>query len=134
MVQTGCNHRLFMQKLIKCLFFGLFNEKVQNISSLILLKSLSSPPCFCFFLPPVLTANVLPTSSCVCCLIAEPPSPRPRDPPGSMYHLLCPLSYRSFCPPLLFTSCFDLLASHSSHPQTPPVVSIETSSTRLHSH
>lgn len=56
-----------------------------------------------FLLISVLTANVLPTSSCVCCLIAEPPSPRPWDPPGSMYHLLCHLFYLCFflflCPP-----------------------------------
>lgn len=32
----------------------------------------------------------------MCCLIAEPPSPRPWDPPGSMYHLLHHLSLFSF--------------------------------------
>lgn len=36
------------------------------------------------------------TPSCVCCLIAEPPSPRPWDPPGSMYHLFHHLSLSSF--------------------------------------
>lgn len=49
---------------------------------------------FCF--PFVLIFDTLlmfcPPPSCVCCLIAEPPSPRPWDPPGSMYHLLHHLS------------------------------------------
>lgn len=72
-----------------------------------------------------------PPSSCVCCLIAEPPSPCPRNTPGSMYHLLCHLSLSPlllFSPPvplfLLLLSCLclppcgHLISVQSSHPPT----------------
>lgn len=78
--------------------------------------------CLPFLLISMLTSNVLPTSSCVCCLIAEPPSPRPWDPPGSMYHLLChtslssPLS--SSCPHPLFFFFF----SHVCLPPCAPLI------------
>lgn len=57
-----------------------------------------------------------PPPSCVCCLIAEPPSPRPWDPPGSMYHLLCHLSLSPLpLPPLsLLLSCLCLLPCFTS--------------------
>ena len=53
-----------------------------------------------------------PPPSCVCCLIAEPPSPRPWDPPGSMYHLLCHLSF--FSAFLLLSSSPSFSSSSSS--------------------
>lgn len=52
-----------------------------------------------------------PPPSCVCCLIAEPPSPRPWDPPGSMYHLLCHLSLSLFL--LLLLSSYPYFSSSS---------------------
>lgn len=78
----------------------------------------------------MLTANVLPTSFCACCLIAEPPSPRPRDPPGSMYHLLCHRSFSFFLLFALLLSspfislffmsvclfCALYITAHTSHP------------------
>lgn len=71
--------------------------------------------CFPFILISMRTANVFAhLPSCVCCLIAEPPSPRPWDPPGSMYHLLYHLS-PSVLLLLLFLPLLQLLSLLPSH-------------------
>lgn len=68
-----------------------------------------------------------PPPSCVCCLIAEPPSPRPWDPPGSMYHLLhhlsllFPLSSSPWFPSTyLMPVCFHELVVHCRAHSLPP--------------
>lgn len=107
-----------------------FNVLLDNLDSRKLQKQPHSPssllfPPYFFRLPLMLTANVLPTSSCACCLIAEPPSPRPRDPPGSMYHLLHHLSLASSLSsscsfphlPAFFSLClFATITLQSWHP------------------
>lgn len=72
-----------------------------------------------------------PPPSCVCCLIAEPPSPRPWDPPGSMYHLLCHLSFFlffSFFSIFLSSSpCFSFFLSSVCLPPCAPLILVECS-------